>query len=160
MCLPGLHKALFPVQTLWQATQITRFMGPTWGPPGSCRPQMGPMLAPWTLLLGYRCINESATRNMRNDALRDGWPIGWVHPWNIMLGSGYGNDLCTTSHRSQMDSILFGLSRESRELNILFIYAYTHDTWHLRIVSKPSLRPRKFIDVIVRQKPLSFEGWQ
>ena len=24
--------------------------GPTWGPPGSCRPQMGPMLAPWNLL--------------------------------------------------------------------------------------------------------------
>ena len=33
-------------------TQIAKFMGPTWGPPGSCRPQMGPMLAPWTLLLG------------------------------------------------------------------------------------------------------------
>ena len=27
-------------------------MGPTWGPPGSCRPQMGPMLDPWILLLG------------------------------------------------------------------------------------------------------------
>ena len=27
-------------------------MRPTWGPPGSCRPQMGPMLAPWTLLSG------------------------------------------------------------------------------------------------------------
>ena len=27
-------------------------MGPTWGPPGSSQPQMGPMLAPWTLLLG------------------------------------------------------------------------------------------------------------
>ena len=24
---------------------------PTWGQPGSCRTQMGPMLAPWTLLL-------------------------------------------------------------------------------------------------------------
>ena len=24
-------------------TQIANFMGPTWGPPGSCRPQMGPM---------------------------------------------------------------------------------------------------------------------
>ena len=35
-------------------TQVTRFMGPTWGPPGSCRPQMGPMLAPWTLLSGYK----------------------------------------------------------------------------------------------------------
>ena len=34
-------------------TQIARFMGPTWGPPGSCRPQVGPMLAPWTLLSGY-----------------------------------------------------------------------------------------------------------
>ena len=32
--------------------QITRFMGPTWGPPGSCRLQMGPMLAPWALLYG------------------------------------------------------------------------------------------------------------
>ena len=29
---------------------IARFMRQTWGPPGSCRPQMGPMLAPWTLL--------------------------------------------------------------------------------------------------------------
>ena len=29
--------------------QIARFIWPTWGPPGSCRPQMGPMLAPWTL---------------------------------------------------------------------------------------------------------------
>ena len=32
--------------------QIEKFMGPTWGPPGSCRPQMGPMLAPWILLSG------------------------------------------------------------------------------------------------------------
>ena len=28
-------------------------MGPTWGPPVSCRPQVGPMKAPWTLLSGY-----------------------------------------------------------------------------------------------------------
>ena len=27
-------------------------MGPKWGPPGSCRPQMGPMLAPRNLLSG------------------------------------------------------------------------------------------------------------
>ena len=33
-------------------TQISKFMGPTWGPPGSCRPQTDPMLAPWTLLSG------------------------------------------------------------------------------------------------------------
>ena len=32
-------------------------MGPTWDPPGSCRPQMGPMLAPRTLLSGI-CFLE------------------------------------------------------------------------------------------------------
>ena len=37
----------------WQS-KIARFMGPTWGPPGSCRPQMGPILAPWTLLSGMQ----------------------------------------------------------------------------------------------------------
>ena len=30
--------------------QRAKFMGPTWGPPGSCPPQMGPMLSLWTLL--------------------------------------------------------------------------------------------------------------
>ena len=33
-------------------TQIATFIGPTWGPAGSCWPHMGPMLAPWTLLSG------------------------------------------------------------------------------------------------------------
>ena len=36
-------------------SQIIRLMRPTWGPPGSCRPHMGPMLAPWTLLSGVLC---------------------------------------------------------------------------------------------------------
>ena len=32
--------------------QIARFMGPTWGPSGADRTQVGSMLAPWTLLSG------------------------------------------------------------------------------------------------------------
>ena len=43
--LCGLMGSIYP-------SQIAMFMGPTWGPPGFCRPQMGPMLAPWTLLSG------------------------------------------------------------------------------------------------------------
>ena len=31
---------------------IARFMGPTWGPSGADSTQVGPMLAPWTLLSG------------------------------------------------------------------------------------------------------------
>ena len=39
------------------ASQIAKFMGPTWDPPGSCRPQTGPMLATWTLLSGlFMCM--------------------------------------------------------------------------------------------------------
>ena len=33
-------------------TQIARFMGPTWGPSGANRTQVGPRLAPWFLLSG------------------------------------------------------------------------------------------------------------
>ena len=38
-------------------SQIANFMEPTWGPPGSCRPQMGPMLVPWTLLSGASLVS-------------------------------------------------------------------------------------------------------
>ena len=33
-------------------------LGPTWGLPGSCRPQVGPMLAPWAWLSGKSWILE------------------------------------------------------------------------------------------------------
>ena len=33
-------------------TLIARFMGPTWDPSGADRTQVGPILAPWTLLSG------------------------------------------------------------------------------------------------------------
>ena len=54
----GITKALFidfsvGLFLCCKSTQIARFMWPPWGPPGSCRPQMGPMLAPWILLSGY-----------------------------------------------------------------------------------------------------------
>ena len=43
---------LYHPWAIGKIAQIAKFMGPTWGPPGSCRPQMGPMLAPWTLPSG------------------------------------------------------------------------------------------------------------
>ena len=45
------HGPVKNAQIIWADASQPRFMGPTWGPPGSCRTQMGPMLAPWTLLL-------------------------------------------------------------------------------------------------------------
>ena len=37
---------------------IARFMEPTWGSSGADRTQVGPMLAPWTLLSGFSCCNR------------------------------------------------------------------------------------------------------
>ena len=43
------------------ASQIAKFMEPTWGPPLEfCGPQIGPMLAPWTLLSGMSIDSISA----------------------------------------------------------------------------------------------------
>ena len=39
-------------------TMIARFMGPTWGPPGTNRTQVGPMLAPWSLLSRHSSMHS------------------------------------------------------------------------------------------------------
>ena len=51
-------------------------MGPAWGPPGSYRPQMCPMLAPWTLLSGFSYLMETCY-------------ITWSHqpPWPSVGGA-------------------------------------------------------------------------
>ena len=63
--------------------QIAKFMGPTWGPPGSCRTRMGAMLAPWTLLSGAACsldwhhMNVVASRITDNSAVCTTINSGW-----------------------------------------------------------------------------------
>ena len=65
-------------------SQITKFMGPSWGPPGSCRPQMGPMLAPWTLLSGtYQSITPSNSCSLAADTRHDIW--GCRVPWCVWI---------------------------------------------------------------------------
>ena len=51
-----------PCTKLDKRILIARFMGPIWGPSGADRTQVGPMLAPWTLLSG-----ESSFGKMGND---------------------------------------------------------------------------------------------
>ena len=44
-----------PASLIWRLSQIAKFIGPIWDQPWSCRPHMGPMLAPRTLLSGMFC---------------------------------------------------------------------------------------------------------
>ena len=80
--------------------QVTRFMGPTWGPPGSCRPQMGPVLSPWTLLSG---------------------PIRWTRMYARLIYRGY-----TTVNRLRETHICFYFV--VMHLCELSCYVITHDS--------------------------------
>ena len=53
-CAVGMWFLLCDFQTNFTGdTLVARFMGPRWDPSGADRTQVGPMLAPWTLLSGY-----------------------------------------------------------------------------------------------------------
>ena len=52
------------VQKLHSMSLIASFMGPTWGPSGADRTQVGPVLAPWTLLSGLSITID--TKNLIN----------------------------------------------------------------------------------------------
>ena len=54
-CQMSWHELILTFHIIqWDVITLkTRFMGPTWGPPGADRTQVGPMLAPWILLSGY-----------------------------------------------------------------------------------------------------------
>ena len=77
-------------------SQIAKFMGPTGGPPGPCRPQMGPMFAPWTLLSGIYC----------NMAIPVSRPVTWhytyaAHPFRCHT-CGYMIRHPVTAHRTAL----------------------------------------------------------
>ena len=70
---------------IWGASLIARCMGPTWGPPGSCWPQMGPMLAPWTLLsvLPSQWELSMWQSGWKLHSISHGENFGsWWHYWN------------------------------------------------------------------------------
>ena len=47
-----LSQCIFLSVCITKSLLMARFLGPTWGPSGADRTQVGPMLAPWTLLSG------------------------------------------------------------------------------------------------------------
>ena len=56
------------LQGCFSLSQIAKFMGPTWGPPGSCRPQTGPIWSHEPCYLGCNWLS-----------------LGYLVPWIIPL---------------------------------------------------------------------------
>ena len=63
-------------------TQIARFMGPTWGPPGSCRPQIGSI--PKYILVDMN-VSENVWRLIDTFFYNIPFEVVWqVIPWELM----------------------------------------------------------------------------
>ena len=67
-------------------------MGPTWGPPGADRTQVGPMLTTWTLLSGWLPGIDSNWRQTAGPCV--------IHKWGPLCRSRYqGQGQVITSHK-------------------------------------------------------------
>ena len=67
------HVAMAAVKFDLNLSLIAMFMGPSWGPSGADRTQVGPMLAPWTLLSGVIYSSMDS--------------IIWKLSWHTLLGT-------------------------------------------------------------------------
>ena len=96
--------------------QIARFMRPTWGPRGSCRPQIGPNVAPWTLL--------SRTLSIPKASL-------WSHQGTrLHLQDGLIDHPCPHSEPLSMEYPLFEI--------VQYVWAHNHVYAHTEMKT-PSL---------------------
>ena len=89
---------------------IARFMGPTWGPSGAERTQVGPMLAPWTLLSGTFLFLQG-------------------RPWI----SGGGKNICSRLLFTVEDQVCANLRVQEQSTCMASQYQYLAFTWRDRV---------------------------
>ena len=114
--------------------QIAKFMGPTWGPPGSCRPKMGPMFVPWTVLSGWKhvyllkLIHVSVCRIYAGPELGRHRVYRWPSTVRYQTICKHGAD--------HTDLAKFYSTRLLSVIDVECTYAYYHsDTFHVVTMS-------------------------
>ena len=95
---------------LYKAPQIAKCMGPTFGPAGSCRPQMGPMLTPWILLSGTVMTKDVHGPELKLTEIPHTLP-SWVLQWRHNDGNG-------GSYNQSRDCLLNRLFRRRSKLRV------------------------------------------
>ena len=73
----------WPVTSYGLTIPDSKVLWPTWGPPGSCRPQMGPMLAQWTMLSGYYApwVQTDIWMSWRGNTADPYWGVSASYQW-------------------------------------------------------------------------------
>ena len=118
------------VQVTTGQSQITRFMGPTWGPPRSCRPQVGPILAPWTLLSGYWFKKKLYAKQVINHNQNWQWPSSLTHicitlTWSVNMSKWPNHILLTWWTLSHHGPLLQGLAQPALNLGPAWVTTST-----------------------------------
>ena len=106
-------------------------MGPTWGPPGSCRPQMGLMWAPWTLLSEYVDILRRRPRMKHRTYwpnLSNGWETSLKNRSRIISRR---RGMCGKQlHKLFDDNVTMLRAHDKKNVLILMIsYWYWYGYW-------------------------------
>ena len=109
-----------------EVSQIARFMGPTWGPSGSCRPQIGLMLASWTSLSRMIETAQFAAIPGRLLCLYEMWLVKWSSHYerHHELTWEFASVLCELWHNG--DSTIY----KTKQAFALFLYVEfdTHES--------------------------------
>ena len=114
---------------------IARFMGPTWGPSGAGRAQVGPMLVPRTLLsgLGKECLPQ---QNLNVNALLNG------------KTSSFQSAFCTLLYMRPY--VRASVSNQEKNESSLSLLCFVHHVWIYHCVMRFQLWSRHMeYDVIV-----------
>ena len=146
-----------------RASSIARFMGPTWGPSGADRTQVGPMLTRWAFPSGMVEINRGVRKST----------------WYIIIITVLSHECPSNSNHRQIEYLfknLFRLTLRTYQRSTLLAikaesvsmswrhYCVTHQTvikWIFQLSShraQLSVRHKKTPISISHQFPLEYRG--
>ena len=101
---------------------IAKFMGPTWGPPGSCWPQMGPMILASRVDIASASMTWCLHESSQGSVCHSGWCVGnEIISWDwSSLPSHYCSDWCGLCNRSTFIEF-YDFMKNSNSTDILFL---------------------------------------
>ena len=116
-------------------SQITRFMGPTWGQSGATRTQVGPMLAPWSLLSGPLFTKKTSSYGYRDphDKPKTVWRPSQVYNGNLYTDKTASSQWIEARVGSPVSDQRYMFS-QTKEGTSLWLVAW----WH-QAITKPML---------------------
>ena len=127
--------SLFSFLLYYKLSHITKFMGPTWGPPGSCRPQLGPVLAPWILLsglcgltlslhflMGNNVICLGFTSEIPPSGLASGMALPWI--WLLRIHVVHQLEITPVSRTPANSHFATNMRSISKEICTRFVFCF------------------------------------